>query len=151
MYVLHSLRAELPVCSLILQTRVHLSCIHWANIYKGSAVSWALVAGSVFGEMTKTWPLTSGSSGIEEVKVKIFKCVQTRWGVCLTQMQWLFVCLFYFYVWQFLHTYGIKGRPPTSLLCWNVFFIWTKRIMYEFQSFSLDFLRNFLNISISLA
>lgn len=51
------------------------------------------MAGSVFGEMTKTWPLTSRSSAIEEVKVKIFKGIQTYWGVCLTQMQWLLVCL----------------------------------------------------------
>lgn len=52
-----------------------------------------LVAGSAFREMTKTWPLTSGSSGIGEVKVKIFKLIQIHWEVCLTQMKCLF-CLF---------------------------------------------------------
>lgn len=99
-----------------------------------------LVAGSVFGEMTKTWPLTSRSSGIEEVKVKIFKGIQTHWGVCLTQMQWLFVCLFLCVtvLTYFCFFYDVKRRLPTSLLFENVFFSWSKRIMREFQSFSLQ-------------
>lgn len=76
-----------------------------------------LVAGSVFGEMTKT----SRSSGIEEVKVKIFKGIQTHWGVCLTQMQWLFDC---FCVWQFLHTFVFlwcKGKTPNFPFIWKCF------------------------------
>lgn len=112
-------------CSPILQTRAHLSCIHSANLQR----LWCVlgpVAGCVFGDMTKTWPLTL-SSGLCEVKVRIFKLILSWEGTWPGGSVCLLVCFFFF----FCDSWTIKR-------------IWASKLLIT------DFLRNFFTITISL-
>lgn len=138
-----------PWCPLIRQTRVHLSCTHSANIYKGSAVSrdsWQVLCLEKWQRLG-LWPR---SSGIGEVKVKIFKLIRIHWVVCLTQMQMvvcLFLCVTVFTYSCFLKC---KGKTPTFLLYRNVFFSWTTFFLWISKPLITDFC-NFLIITTSFA